>query len=85
MKAILLNLHKFHSTKKDKDYCVIQILRDITQNERDNGFFGKQVGEQHFLPDSLVNKFTNTDVGKSIELVYEVVGGKANLVDINIL
>lgn len=85
MKAVLLNLRKFHSTKKEKDYCVIQVLRDITQGERNRGYFGKQVSEEHFLPDNLVNKLDNSHVGKNLDLVYEVIGGKANLVDINIL
>lgn len=78
----LLNIHNFHSSKTNKDYSVIQVLRPITQRERDNGYLGDSISEEIFLPDSLIHVLNVSDIGTQIDLIYEVVGGKANLVNI---
>ena len=78
----LLNIHNFHSSKTNKDYSVIQVLRSITQRERDNGYLGESISEEIFLPDSLIHVLNSSDIGSMINLSYEVIGGKANLVNI---
>ena len=85
MKCVLLNVHNFHSNNKNKDYSVIQVLRDITGRERDQGYLGKTISQEVFLPDSLVGSVDNTHIGKDLDLVYEVYGNKAELVSIKIL
>lgn len=78
----LLNVHNFHSEKKNRDYSVIQVLRELTIREIENGFLGTQAVEEIFLPDNLVGKFGQKDIGKEIVRQYSVVGGKAILDDI---
>ena len=78
----ILNVHNFHSVKKNQDYSVLTILRDFTQRDVDSGFIGKQIAEEVFLPDKLVNKFGANDIGKAIERKYTIVGGKAFLDDV---
>lgn len=85
MKCILLNVHNFHSSKKDKNYSVIQVLRDLTSREHEQGYLGKTISQDVFLPDSLVGMVDNTHIGKELELVYEVYGNKADLVTIKVL
>lgn len=78
----ILNVHNFHSNKTNKDYSIIQILRPISTRERNQGYLGDTISEDVFLPDNLVGSVGLSDIGHDIELVYEVVGGKANLVNI---
>ena len=78
----LLNIHNFHSTAKNKDYSIIQVIRPLSVREKNLGYFGSEISEEVFLPDDLLGKLSVSDIGKEIDLVYEVVGGKANLVDI---
>lgn len=78
----LLNIHNFHSTAKNKDYSIIQVVRPLSVREKNQGYFGSEISEEIFLPDYLLGKLSVSDIGKEIDLVYEVVGGKANLVDI---
>lgn len=82
MQEILLNVHNFHSEKKNKDYSVIQVLRPLSSREIQNGFLGEQTVEEIFLPDNLVGRFGAKDIGKEIVRQYSVLGGKAILDDI---
>ena len=79
MNVTLLNIRNFHSDKKDKDYTILTVLRSATQTERQRGLIGNTVAEEIFLPDSLVNKFTEKDLDKELQLQYSVIGGKAVL------
>ena len=79
MKAILLNVRNFHSEKKDRDYTVIQYLRDLTPSERDRGYVGSQISEETFAPDCMVGKLGVKDIGHDIDLQYDIIGGKAVL------
>lgn len=78
----LLNVHNFHSEKKNRDYSVIQVLRELSIREIENGFLGTQTVEEIFLPDNLVGRFGQKDIGKEIVRQYSVIGGKAILDDI---
>ena len=82
MKAKILNINNFHSTKKNQDYSIITVLRDITQNERNRGIIGNLIAEELFLPEQLVNKFNASHIDKECEVVYDVIGGKAVLSDV---
>lgn len=82
MSVKLLNYHNFHSSKTDKNYTVAQFERPLTPSELDNGFIGTHILEEKFLPDKLVGFFQPADICKDFDLVYEVIGDKANLVNI---
>lgn len=78
----IINVHNFHSSKKNKDYSILLVQRDLTQTELNNGYLGKVTCEEVFLPDNLVGKFGIDSVGKEIERQYSVIGGKAYLENI---
>lgn len=80
----LLNIHRFHSDKKNKDYEVIQIVRDLTERELSSGYVGLQIFEEIFLPDALVGVLSDKEIGKEIELTYDVYNGKASLARIKV-
>lgn len=80
----LLNIHRFHSDKKNKDYEVIQIVRDLTEREFSSGYVGLQIFEEIFLPDALVGVLSDKEIGKEIELTYDVYNGKASLARIKV-
>ena len=80
--ARLVNVRNFHSNSKNKDYSIIQIERPLTAREKNNGYIGETIFEEDFLPDNLVGSVGRADIGTEINLVYEVVGGKAHLINI---
>ena len=80
----LVNIHNFHSDKKNKDYCIIQIVRDLYESEKSKGYIGVQKFEEIFLPDSLVGTLTADHIGKNLDLEYVVENGKAELVHIKV-
>lgn len=82
MVCTLINIHNFSSSKTGKSYSVIQVSRALSQREIDNGYIGTSILEEHFLPDTLVGFLNARDIGTEINLVHEVYGGKANLVNI---
>lgn len=60
-------------------------MRPINQKERDNGYFGDLISVEQFLPETCIDKLNASDVGKEIEMIYDVVDGKAYLNDIKVL
>ena len=80
--ARLVNVHNFHSNAKNRDYSIIQIERPLTSREKNNGYIGDTIFEEVFLPDNLIGSVGLADIGTDINLLYEVVGGKANLINI---
>ena len=80
--ARLVNVHNFHSNAKNRDYSIIQIERPLTAREKNNGYVGDTIFEEVFLPDLLIGVVGRADINTEINLLYEVVGGKANLVNI---
>lgn len=80
MNATLLNIKNFHSSKKDKDYTVLTILRPITPSERERmHYLGVTLSEEIFVPDNQVNTFTEKDIDHELDLQYDIIGGKAVL------
>ena len=80
MKATLLNIKNFHSSKKDKDYTVLTILRSITPAERERqGYIGVTLAEEVFSPENQVGTFTEKDIDHELDLQYDIIGGKAVL------
>lgn len=82
MECKLLNVHNFHSNAKNKDYSIIQIIRHLSSREKNQGYIGSEIGQEIFLPDALVGSVGLSDIGTTLDLVYEVYGNKAELVEI---
>ena len=80
----LVGYRKFASTKNGKEYCVAQVVSDVTEREANRGFVGQKV-EELFMPEEQVNFFSPADIGKEIETTYELSGGRAYLVKVSVL
>lgn len=80
----LVGYRKFASTKNGKEYCVAQVVSDVTEREANRGFVGQKV-EELFLPGDQVDILKPTDIGKEIETTYELSGGRAYLVKVSVL
>lgn len=79
----LVGYRKFTS-KNGKEYCVAEVVSDITEREANRGFVGQKV-EELFMPEDQVDIFKPTDIGKEIETTYELSGGRAYLVKVSVL
>lgn len=75
---ILLGIKKFTS-KDGKDFAILQISEPFTDRETVSGCVGSRVSEI-FCPDDLRSQADSLIIGKPIDLVYDVVGGRAYLV-----
>ena len=74
----LVGYRKFASTKNGKEYCVAQVVSDVTEREANRGFVGQKVEDQ-------VDVLKPEDIGKEIETTYELSGGRAYLVKVSVL
>lgn len=79
----LVGFKKFKS-KNGNDLCVACLVGDFTARDIQNGSFGSNV-EQVFLPDTQFNYLTSKDIGKEVELNYDVVNGRAYLSEIVVI
>ena len=75
---IMLGIKKFTS-KAGKDFAVLQIAEPFTDREAVSGCVGSR-GSEIFCPDDLRSQADSLVIGKPIDLVYDVVGGRAYLV-----
>lgn len=80
----LVGYRKFVSAKNGKEYCVAQVVSDVTGREADRGFVGQKV-EELFMPEEQVDFFKREYIGKEIETTYELSGGRAYLVEVSVL
>lgn len=79
--ATILNYRRFVSKKNNKTYCIVSILRPSYTSEVEHGLIGKDVCEEIFLPDKLVDFLQPDCIGKKVDLQYSVQNGKAVLED----
>lgn len=79
----IVNIHSFHSSKNNKDYCVLTVLRPLSKNEIRNNFIGQLACEEIWLPDFLHSCISSDSIDKEFEFTYEVAGGKPSLVSID--
>lgn len=70
--------------KTGNPYCMLHIVSECTAAELQSGSVGNKV-ETVFAPASQLNYFKPADIGKDIELNYDVVGGRAYLTSVVIL
>lgn len=78
-KHTLLGVKHFTS-KKGKEYAVLQITAPFTQYETNAGSVGVKV-EEKFVPDNLLDKASSLTVNKPIAFDYDVSGGRAYVLD----
>lgn len=85
MNTKIINVKNFHSSKKDKDYTTLLIMRDITDFEKRQGYLGDVICEEIFVPESQVNSFGQEHIGKEVQLLYSVSGNRAILDTVQLL
>ena len=84
MTATLIGYRVAKSKKSNTDYC--QMFLVVPANERD--FSSGMVGDKtqvEFLPNSQIGYLKPSDIGKEIQLDYEIVGNRAYLVNVSVL
>lgn len=79
----LVGYRKFTSKKNAKSYCVANVVQDASDREVSSGLVGQKV-EELFLPEEQYNYLKPADIGKNLELDYELSGGRAYLVSITV-
>ena len=73
----LIGFKRFLS-KKGSNLCIANVVRDCTTRECERGSVG-QTMDEIFVPDHLYDYLQPEHVGKDIDLVYEMSGGRAYL------
>lgn len=83
MKGQLIGYRRFRS-KKGSPLCLANVLVPYSERDLSNGAAGSRVDEI-FLPDNRVDLLQPKDVGKQVEVLHEVVGGRAFVEDFKVL
>lgn len=79
MNGTLVGFKRFKS-KAGKDLCVANVVTPYNQRDLEKGYSGSDA-QQIFLPEHQVNMLTDKDVGKTVQLLYEVSNGRAYLTE----
>ena len=79
----LVGFRRFSSKKNGKDYGVAEVVSPFSQRELSNGCCGQKT-EQIFMPEEQYNLLKESDLGKEIQLDYELSGGRAYLVNVTV-
>lgn len=77
MVSKLVGFKRFEN-KKGKTLCVANIETPFNPAENARGSYGVEV-QGVFMPDDQVNLLTEQDIGKEVELYYQIVSGRAYL------
>lgn len=80
--AKLIGIKRFVS-KKGANCTFITVVSPYNSRQNESGCVGS-LAEELFLNDSLATKVSNADIGKDLNLQYEVVGNRAYLIDLSI-
>ena len=76
-KSKLVGFKRFKS-KKGNECCVANVVTSFTPAENSRGSYGSDV-QSVFLPEDQVDMLTEKDIGKDVELNYNIVAGRAYL------
>lgn len=82
-KFLLVGFRKFTS-KNGVRYCVVDVLSDYREHELKNGCFGQRASEL-FLPEHCTDVISSSDIGKSLQVDYDVVGNKAYISNVSVV
>lgn len=80
----LVGYKRFQGKKNGQPYCVAEVVSDFTARELENGSVGSKA-EEIFLPADKVDYLNPSHIGKEIKFDYELSGGRAYLVDFQIV
>ena len=80
----LVGYKRFVSKKNGKEFCVANVVGEYGAREKANGCVGEKI-EEIFLPEEKVSFLQPSHIGKEIKLEYELSGGRAYIVDFEIL
>lgn len=69
------------TTKKGKEFTLASVVSDFSQREKEKGAVGQKV-DDIWLPEDCANMFKPTDIGKELNLDYELSSGRAYLVSV---
>lgn len=72
---------KFFSKKNNRWYFQIVVSRPTTQQENENGRYGKSV-ETMFVSEDFYDRLDVNKIGKNCEMVYQYNGYRPELVDL---
>lgn len=75
---------KRFTSKKGSQLCVVNCISDYADRDYDNGCFGQKV-EEIFMPDTQVDMLKPEHIGKMASFEYEINGGKAYLINVEIV
>lgn len=78
----LLGYKKF-TGKNGKEYCVANVTTPYKDRDKERGCVGSDV-QEIFLPEKQLNLLSPADIGKDLDLNYELSGGRAYLVDVSV-
>lgn len=78
-KSVLVGFKSFMS-KKGTQCNMASVLTDYTPAEIAKGCIGAE-GQTIFLPDATAAKITPDSIGKEVDLIYSIRGGRAYLED----
>lgn len=81
--AKLIGFSNFTS-KKGRDLTIALVQTDCTVRDNDRGSYGSKV-EQVFLPDELVGSLDVKDIGKNVDVIRDIVGNRAYVIDFKVL
>lgn len=84
MTATLVGFKVGHSNKSGKDFCMLHVVIPGTSRDELSGQVGGRV-ETLFCPPDQVHSFLREHIGCELELEYDVSGGKAYLVHVEVL
>lgn len=82
-KNILVGYKRFKGGN-GQHYCIANIMTDYSKRELQKECYGRKVSEV-FLPDEQYNYLQPQAIGKAVELMYQVDGNRAYLIEFRVL
>lgn len=83
MATILVGYRRFTSKKNGKDYCMANVVQDVSLRDKENGMVGQKV-DTLYMPEEKYDLLKPEHIGKELDLSYELSGGRAYLVDVSL-
>lgn len=75
--------YKRFTSKKSVETCIAQVIREVTEREKQAGAVG-QVCDEIFLPPDQVDMLKPSDLGHELLFTYEMSGGRPYLTDVKV-
>lgn len=75
--------YKRFTSKKGNPLCVAVVMTPFDAKANERGCYGADV-ESIFLPQEQIDYLVPTDIGKPVNLVYNISGGRAYLTEFSV-